>query len=499
MRWYVVAIVSSLILMSIPVVAQEGDVTIHVVQRGETLFRIAQQYGLSVNELAKLNSLVNPSNIKVGQRLLISGGDADVTPLPATHRVQPGETLRSIANFYGMSLDDLALLNELANPNTIYVGQVLQIRAEDKPELPIDNIELTIQPTLVSTIEPPATEIPQVANNDIAPEESEMLVHTVQRGETLFRIATRYGLTVNDLARANSINDPTLIYAGQRLVIPGFEPPELALDLPSAISGIDVRPALLVEGKTARFQIRTPEASLISATFLDHELHIASDESQTVHTILQGIPLFTEPGIYPLELVTVAVSSGNITDYALNLEVVGGPYGREYIRLLAGRDALLDPAIEANELALIQNLTSSFNPIRQFDGSMGLPAAATVISPFGTRRSYNGGPFDRFHSGTDFAGAGGTPILATAPGMVVLADTLNVRGLATVIDHGWGVYTGYWHQSQQYVQVGDFVETGQVIGTIGSTGRVTGAHLHWELWVGGVPVDPMQWVQFSFN
>jgi murein DD-endopeptidase MepM/ murein hydrolase activator NlpD len=88
--------------------------------------------------------------------------------------------------------------------------------------------------------------------------------------------------------------------------------------------------------------------------------------------------------------------------------------------------------------------------------------------------------------------------LAAAPGIVVLADALNVRGNATIIDHGWGVFTGYWHQAEQFVRVGDVVTTGQPIGTIGATGRVSGAHLHWELWVSGVPVDPMQWVRQSF-
>ncbi|MGV2437612.1 MAG UNVERIFIED_CONTAM: M23 family metallopeptidase [Anaerolineae bacterium] len=72
-------------------------------------------------------------------------------------------------------------------------------------------------------------------------------------------------------------------------------------------------------------------------------------------------------------------------------------------------------------------------------------------------------------------------------------------GKATLIDHGWGVYTGYWHQNEIYVQLGERVQVGQVIGTIGSTGRVTGAHLHWEIWVNGVPTDPMQWVQESFS
>jgi murein DD-endopeptidase MepM/ murein hydrolase activator NlpD len=225
---------------------------------------------------------------------------------------------------------------------------------------------------------------------------------------------------------------------------------------------------------------------------------VISEQNNTFHTMLVGIPIFTESGIYPL-LLSVADASGLIASVAANVQVVAGGYGSESINLLADRANLLDPTIEANEQTLVTGVMSNFTPTRYFDGPMGLPAAATVISPFGTRRAYNGGGFDRFHSGTDFAGAPGTPVLAAAPGIVVLADALNVRGNATIIDHGWGVYTGYWHQTEQYVNVGDYVTTGQVIGTIGATGRVTGAHLHWEIWVSGVPVDPMQWVRQSFS
>jgi murein DD-endopeptidase MepM/ murein hydrolase activator NlpD len=89
-------------------------------------------------------------------------------------------------------------------------------------------------------------------------------------------------------------------------------------------------------------------------------------------------------------------------------------------------------------------------------------------------------------------------LLVTGAGVVILAENLPVRGNATIIDHGWGVITGYWHQSEIYVAVGDVVAPGQTIGVVGSTGRSTGPHLHWEMWVGGVQVDPMQWVQQSF-
>jgi murein DD-endopeptidase MepM/ murein hydrolase activator NlpD len=75
---------------------------------------------------------------------------------------------------------------------------------------------------------------------------------------------------------------------------------------------------------------------------------------------------------------------------------------------------------------------------------------------------------------------------------------LTVRGNATIIDHGQGIFTGYWHQEEIDVKVGDRVEPGQLIGLIGATGRVTGPHLHWEIWVNGVQVDPIQWLENTY-
>jgi murein DD-endopeptidase MepM/ murein hydrolase activator NlpD len=434
------------------VIAQENqpNVTIHVVQRGETLFRIALNYGLSVDELARINSIVNPSNIMVGQRLLIplatsEDGEATSVPMLETPPLVPSET---------------PVVNQGILPTSVPYSAVAAQISGDQPRTNI---------------------------------------YTIQRGETLFSIATRYGLSVHELARANDIFDPTVIYAGQQLILPSIDstqPTPIALNLPEPITSLEARPGLLVEGQTFRIHVTTSKAATLTGTFLSRPFSAGNENEGTSHTILQGIPIFTTSGAYPLE---INVNDGSTqTLYTLNLEVLAGSYGSEYIRLMAGRDGLLDPSLEQAEQSLVSGVMSQFTPERYFNGLMSLPAAATIISPFGTRRSYNGGAFDRFHSGTDFAGAPGTPVLASAPGRIVLADTLNVRGMATIINHGWGVYTGYWHQSQQYVQVGDTVTTGQVIGAIGSTGRVTGAHLHWELWVGGVAVDPMQWVRFSF-
>jgi murein DD-endopeptidase MepM/ murein hydrolase activator NlpD len=76
-----------------------------------------------------------------------------------------------------------------------------------------------------------------------------------------------------------------------------------------------------------------------------------------------------------------------------------------------------------------------------------------------------------------------------------MAEPLSVRGNAVLLDHGWGVLTGYWHLSAIEVALGQEVEQGELIARIGSTGLSTGAHLHWEMWVSGTNVNPLQWLE----
>ncbi len=119
-------------------------------------------------------------------------------------------------------------------------------------------------------------------------------------------------------------------------------------------------------------------------------------------------------------------------------------------------------------------------------------------APFGQRRSYNSGPISGFHAGQDFAALEGTPVMAPAAGTVVLAEPLVVRGNAVMIDHGGGVFSGYWHLVDIAVSAGQPVQPGDLLGHVGTTGLSTGNHLHWELRVNGIAVDPMQWVSTCF-
>ncbi len=115
-------------------------------------------------------------------------------------------------------------------------------------------------------------------------------------------------------------------------------------------------------------------------------------------------------------------------------------------------------------------------------------------SQYGTRRSNNGGPYSTYHEGVDYSAYGGTAVLASATGTIVLAEKLLVRGNTVVIDHGAGVYTGMYHLSALETAVGDVVHAGDVVGLVGTTGLSTGNHLHWDLIINTIWVDGEAWL-----
>ncbi len=118
-----------------------------------------------------------------------------------------------------------------------------------------------------------------------------------------------------------------------------------------------------------------------------------------------------------------------------------------------------------------------------------------LTSPYGARRSINGGPYNTFHEGIDFSAYRGTPVHAASSGRVVIGEELIVRGGAVILDHGLGFHTGYYHLSEIAVEAGDFVNTGDILGQVGSTGRSTGNHLHWDLLVGTTWIDAEAWIK----
>ncbi len=127
---------------------------------------------------------------------------------------------------------------------------------------------------------------------------------------------------------------------------------------------------------------------------------------------------------------------------------------------------------------------------RLWEGPFRLPRSSRITSAFGAARVYNGEVKSR-HTGTDFAGAVGTSVNAAGRGVVALVADFYLAGRAVYVDHGAGLVTAYFHLSRVDVAEGDTVVTGQQIGGVGQTGRVTGPHLHWVARYGRISVNPM--------
>jgi murein DD-endopeptidase MepM/ murein hydrolase activator NlpD len=168
-------------------------------------------------------------------------------------------------------------------------------------------------------------------------------------------------------------------------------------------------------------------------------------------------------------------------------------YPVEYINLPPGQIESITPAQVQEEINIRASTFATFTPQKLWGGPFIFPSAGANTGPYGDGRSYNGGPVSTFHSGTDFGAEEGSPVVAAAAGRVAWAGFLAQRGNSVIIDHGAGVFTGYHHMSRIDVATGADVVLGQQVGAIGATGLATGPHLHWELIIHGINVDPVFW------
>lgn len=212
------------LLLALPAFAQEAT---HVVQPGENLFRIAQQYGTDVNALAAANAITNTWQIYAGQTLIIPGttqtNTAPIEAPPATtgspiyYTVQRGDQLWRIAQLYGITSDELARLNNITNPNMIYAGQQLIVGMDNSapaPAAPVPENVVALPTAQILPLLDAAVSVPSV----VATSETR---HVVQPGEGLAGIAQRYGVSMLAITQANNIYNADHILAGQTLIIPG--------------------------------------------------------------------------------------------------------------------------------------------------------------------------------------------------------------------------------------------------------------------------------------
>jgi murein DD-endopeptidase MepM/ murein hydrolase activator NlpD len=276
---------------------------------------------------------------------------------------------------------------------------------------------------------------------------------------------------------------------------------QLPTGLPPAFLSAEIRTLPLKQGSTAEIIVEPVDGASLSGTLVEYPLHFL-DLGDGRMVALQGIHALLEPGVYPLQL-DAAFTDGTWQSFQQLLVISDAGFPKESLTVPT---ETIDPEVTTPEKELVQAIVAPVTDRRLWTGALHVPLSEgnqdCIRDRFGVRRSYNLNQYVDFHGGLDYGICvqveNPLDVYSAAPGVVVFTGPLNVRGNATFIDHGWGIYTGYAHQEQAYVTVGQAVDTGSLIGKIGATGRVTGPHLHFEVWVGGVQVDPLDWLTQEF-
>ncbi len=232
-------------------------------------------------------------------------------------------------------------------------------------------------------------------------------------------------------------------------------------------------------------------ATAVRGTAFGRDVWFARSEDPAVWRGLVGIDLNAEPGDYWVTL-RVTTADDLTVESRYNLAVVSKAFDT---RRLTVDPNFVNPPEEfggriQRESQTVGRIFRRESPEKLWSGPFRRPVPGEATSSFGRRSVMNGQPRSP-HTGTDFRSGEGTPVEAPNQGRVVLAQDLYFSGNCVILDHGWGLYSYFAHLSRIAVSEGDMVSTGQIIGDVGATGRVTGPHLHWSVRLNNARVDPL--------
>ena len=468
--WIRLFVVIFLLVLAAPVTAQEATPTgpVYIVQEGDTLWNIAARFGVTVDELMLANNLGSDSILYSGAQLIIPGLEG-ISGILTTQEVPFGETLASLSLRYQTPVEVLARLNHITSPNEIYAGMSLVIPLTEDAAEPGPRLSLA-------------------------------------SGQSLLELAILNNSNPYTLALTNSMSSTAKAMPGAVLRGMGAGDPGPGA-LPPIIAAVGITD--FTQGQTSVVRIDGSTGISLSGSLMGHPLNFF-ELAEGGYTALQGVHAMADPGVYPMT-IQGSLPDGTSFGFTQSVRVYAGEFLYDVPLNVAAET--IDPEVTGPENELWANLTTPATTPRQWEGIFSLPAdppyADCITSRFGSRRSYNGSEYIYFHTGLDYCNGSGSSVYAAAPGKVVFATGLDVRGCTILIDHGWGVYTAYMHLQDDdagdrvtgecsgigiLVNEGEQVESGQLIGITGGTGRVEGPHLHFELLVGGVQVNPLQWL-----
>jgi hypothetical protein len=243
----------------------------------------------------------------------------------------------------------------------------------------------------------------------------------------------------------------------------------------------------IAQGQVGLVRVYGDDVTGVRASFLDYEFDFFPVPEDGYYGF-NVVGMTQNVGTYDLTLYIQSLDE-TTTTMLIPIGVILGAYIRQDITMSDEMAFMIDPDVEQHELAQLESIFQS--PTReQFWDEAGFqrPLDTELTSPFGAFRIFNQTTESR-HTGWDMRAQIGMPVAAVARGRVAFAGVLDLRGNYVLIDHGYGIYSGYAHLSVVDVTRGQDLSAGQIIGKVGSTGRSGGAHFHWEMAVNGEWVD----------
>ena len=450
----------------------------HKVTKGDTLWSITKQYNMSLESILALNNIKDKDTLSIGQIVKIYQDNLSAADY-AMHIVKKGDTLWSIARQYNLSQDLILATNNIANSELISIGQEMKIPSHKNAVAEIN----IVNPAVVNENDSSNNSNSSISNNINPPENAEPIVYTVKAGDNLWDISRKYGVSVEVIIDVNNLRDKDLLSLGQKLEIP-------------AIGG----------GVSISNQKQEPTIITYTVVKGDNLWSISQRYDVKMNTIIStnNLKEISRLSIgqklkLPITNMDIAKAEGYSQDAAAEEIIYYVKKGESLWSISREYNVKLESIIAANNITNASKISTgqqlripNVPGARSNIGNFIWPVRGRITSPYGMR-VINGRK--DFHSGIDIRGATGTNIVAAESGRVSYSGYMRGYGNVIILSHDGGYSTVYSHNSVNLVKKGQNIKKGSVIGKVGRTGNATGSHLHFEVRLGGKPVNPLAYLK----
>ena len=467
---------------------ETAEPIIYTVKTGDNLWNIARKYGVSVEVIINANHLKDKDSLSLGQKLkipaigvVVSNSNQKEEPTIVNYTIVKGDSLWSISRRYDISMNAIISSNNLKEITRLSIGQKLV--------LPITNMDIAKaegynQDTAADQTNIIAQPVIEKKNNNIKqPETVEPIVYTVKAGDNLWNISRKYGVSVAVITDINHLGDKDLLSLGQKLEIPGVGggiPDSNQKEEPTIIVYTVVKGDTLW-GISQRYDVNM--STIISSNNLKEITRLSI--GQKLELPITNMDIAKAEGYSQgneAEEIIYYVKKGE------SLWSISHEYNVKLEAIIAANRITDASKISAGQQLRIPNIPGTRSNIYNFIW----PVRGRITSPYGMRVLY--GRKD-FHAGIDIAGPTGTNIVAAESGRVSYAGYMRGYGNVIILSHDGGYSTVYGHNSVNLVKKGQYVKKGSIIGKVGRTGNATGPHLHFEVRLGGKPLNPISYLK----